>query len=297
MHKQYNWILCCLCLISIALLNGCSSMKSRADGPPSFYVDETRVPNATPKPEKLAKYGNMQSYRVFGKKYYVMKSAKNFQETGMASWYGMKWHKQRTSSGERYDILGMTAAHRTLPLPTYVQVTNLKNDRTIIVKVNDRGPFASNRIIDLSYVAAKKLGMVGHGTTQVAIKAIDPQNISNLPNTTRTVTVKDEVIILSSNKQDEVLHAAVHTPANRYASSGEAGHYLQVGAFRNRVNAERLKQKLVAMVHSPVEITRPALASNSLYRVKIGPIKDFGAADDITRKLRAIGLSPERIKT
>lgn len=153
-------------------LSSCSHV--RRDGPPNFYVDETKIPNAKPKKEPLAKYGNMNSYRVNGKRYYVMKSSKNYDAVGVASWYGTLFHGQRASSGERYDMLGMTAAHKTLPLPTYVEVTNLQNHRKIIVKVNDRGPFRNDRLIDLSYVAAKKLGMLGHGTARVEVKAIDP---------------------------------------------------------------------------------------------------------------------------
>lgn len=161
-----------LALFVLALLTSCSHV--RRDGPPNFYVDETKIPNATPKPEKLAKYGNMRYYYVFGKKYHVMKSSKHYSAVGTASWYGTMFHSRKTSSGERYDMLAMTAAHKSLPLPTYVRVTNLKNHREVIVKVNDRGPFERNRLIDLSYVAAKKLGMLGHGTARVRVTAIDP---------------------------------------------------------------------------------------------------------------------------
>lgn len=160
------------CLMMLTLLASCST--TRRDGPPDFYVDASRIPNPVPKPEPLAKYGNMSYYYVNGRRYNVMRSAKHFEQTGVASWYGTMFHSRRTSSGERYNMLAMTAAHKSLPLPTYVEVTNLRNHRKIIVKVNDRGPFASNRIIDLSYVAAKKLGMTGRGTTYVHIKAIDP---------------------------------------------------------------------------------------------------------------------------
>jgi rare lipoprotein A len=112
-------------------------------------------------------------YRVRGKTYHVMKTGKNYQAQGKASWYGAKFHKKRTSSGERYNMYKYTAAHRTLPLSTYVLVTNLVNGRQVVVKVNDRGPFVSNRLIDLSYAAAKKIGMVGMGTAKVDVKAID----------------------------------------------------------------------------------------------------------------------------
>lgn len=164
-----------LCYFTL-LLTSCSYFRKPVDGPPNFYVDETRIPNAVPKPEARAKYGNYPSYVVFGKRYYTLKSSKHYSAVGTASWYGTLFHERRTSSGERYNMLAMTAAHRTLPLPTYVEVTNLRNHRRIIVKVNDRGPFHSNRLIDLSYVAAKKLGMIGHGTTLVRVTAIDPNS-------------------------------------------------------------------------------------------------------------------------
>jgi rare lipoprotein A len=168
-----NYINVLFIMMFMVLLSSCSHM-GRRDGPPNFYVDETKIPNAVPKPECPSKYGNMRVYRVNGKNYYPLRSSKHFSQVGVASWYGTQFHAQRTSSGERYNMLAMTAAHKTLPLPTYVQVTNLKNRRTIIVKVNDRGPFKSNRIIDLSYVAAKKLGMLGRGTATVRVTAIDP---------------------------------------------------------------------------------------------------------------------------
>lgn len=156
------------------LVSSCSHVR-KGDGPPNFYVDESRVHNAVPKDEPLSRYGNHSSYRVKGKHYKVMKSSKNYEAVGIASWYGTMFHSRRTSSGERYNMLAMTAAHKTLPLPTYVRVTNLSNHREIIVKVNDRGPFKPGRIIDLSYVAAKKLGMMGRGTARVKVTAINPK--------------------------------------------------------------------------------------------------------------------------
>lgn len=164
----------------------CSCSHVRRDGPPNFNVDETKIPNAVPKPERLSKYGNMRSYTVNGIRYYPMRSARHYQAVGTASWYGTLFHEQRTSNGERYDMLAMTAAHKTLPLPTYVEVTNLRNHRKIIVKVNDRGPFKPGRIIDLSYVAAKKLGMLGRGTAPVRVVAIDPYEFARNLNKART---------------------------------------------------------------------------------------------------------------
>lgn len=273
---RVSWVL----LIGLMLLlNGCTTLQ-RKDGPPSYPVDVSQIPDAQPKVEKLAKYGNMPSYRVFGKKYRVLTSAKNFQQRGIASWYGTKFHKLRTSSGEPYDMLAMTAAHKTLPLPTYVEVTNLKNGNKVIVKVNDRGPFASNRVIDLSYVAAKKLGMVGHGTTYVNIRAIDPNDMYGPPRWFAQSKVKQHHMLAST--QTHRAHSSV---------------YLQVGAFKNKLYAEKLKRRLLPLIPSPVAITRLAHASKKqLYRVEIGPIKDLAAADSIKKKLRAIGLNAQHVK-
>lgn len=161
-----------LIILSLFSLTGCMSHHKK-DGPPPFHVDASKVPDAVPKVEPLSRIGNKPTYTVFGKQYHVLRSRKNYDAIGIASWYGTQFHNRRTSNGELYNMLGMTAAHRTLPLPTYVQVTNLENGKRIIVKVNDRGPFEQNRLIDLSYVAAKKIGMTGRGTALVEVKAID----------------------------------------------------------------------------------------------------------------------------
>ena len=164
----------------ILSLGACSSTRNnyryplRQDKAPAFRINANKIPNAVPKKEPLSKRGNPKSYVVFGRRYYVMKHANGYHARGIASWYGMKFHQFQTSNGETYDVAGMTAAHKTLPLPTYLQVTNLHNGKKVIVKVNDRGPFVSNRLIDLSYVAAKKLDMTGAGTAPVSIVAITP---------------------------------------------------------------------------------------------------------------------------
>ena len=132
------------------------------------------VPDAVPRVEPRSRYGNPPFYEVFGKRYYVLSSSSAYVERGVASWYGPGFHKIRTSTGEPYDMYGMTAAHKTLPLPAYVRVTNLQNGRSVVVRVNDRGPFVGNRIIDLSYTAAAKLDMLRNGTAMVEVRAIDP---------------------------------------------------------------------------------------------------------------------------
>jgi rare lipoprotein A len=249
-----------LVIVLMILLTSCSRYHKK-DGPPNFYVDETKIGNAVPKAEPLSKYGNMKSYRVFGKRYYTLRSSKNYDQIGVASWYGTQFHSHSTSSGEPYDMLAMTAAHKTLPLPTYVQVTNLKNKRSIIVKVNDRGPFESNRIIDLSYVAAKKLGMLGHGTTRVRVRAIDPRN----PN----------------------------WQAPRWQSYQNARPvYFQVGNFKNKTNAFKLKQRLSSLLKAPVSVRRSF--QSRLYQVHVGPIRDHAAADKIHLRLKDLGIKPNR---
>lgn len=272
LKNHLKFIVCILMLAALVLLNGCSSV-SRKDGPPPFPVDVSKIPDAVPKKEALSKYGNYPSYVVFGRRYYTLKTSKNYEAQGVASWYGTKFHSLRTSSGERYNMLGMTAAHKTLPLPTYVQVTNLANNKQVIVKVNDRGPFESNRLIDLSYVAAKKLGITGRGTAYVDVKAIDPDAYY------RHILTEKPTILAHNTHYSRHHHHSVHDAK---------GMYLQVGAFKNRVYAERLKNRLSKVVSSPIRVAR---ISNHLYHVQIGPIRDVATATQISERLRSIGLS------
>jgi rare lipoprotein A len=163
------------------LLAACSSAPPRSSG--GYYKDDgpganpppnlAAVPDAVPRSEPLHKYAN-RPYEVFGKKYVPLASVQPFTQRGTASWYGKKFHGQKTSSGETYDMYKMTAAHPTLPIPSYVRVTSLSNGRSVVVRVNDRGPFHAGRVIDLSYVAAYKLGYVGAGSAQVQIEAVVP---------------------------------------------------------------------------------------------------------------------------
>ncbi|MDR3477092.1 MAG: septal ring lytic transglycosylase RlpA family protein [Gammaproteobacteria bacterium] len=275
-YRFYRRITWGLLFVSVIILNGCAT-KHKKDGPPDYYVDETKIPNAVPKVEPLSRIGNQASYVVFGQRYYVMRSSKHYEEQGIASWYGTQFHTHHTSNGERYNMLAMTAAHKTLPLPTYIEVTNLINHRQIIVKVNDRGPFEANRLIDLSYVAAKKLGMLGHGTAKVNIKAIDP------------VEYYKHATHQASNRHERY-HRPLPLPHHEKSYAPAASVYFQVGAFHNKSHAEHLKKRLVAMFSVPVQIN----LSHSLYHVKIGPIKSNTAAAQINKKLKTIGLNGKR---
>lgn len=256
-----------------ALLTACSSVVK--DGPPRYDVDVSRIPDAKPRVESLSRIGN-KPYQVFGKRYYVMSSSKNYKERGIASWYGSKFHSRNTSSGERYNMLAMTAAHRSLPLPTYVEVKNLNNGKKVIVKVNDRGPFESSRIIDLSYAAAKKLGIVGHGTAKVEITAIDPRQYNDK-------TYRAPVFV-AKNTTHQALRASNQT------KRAAAAVYLQVGAFSNKSYAEKLQKHLQSVIHSPVHITR-LHKTKTLYRVQIGPIKDQASISKINQQLNSLGLN------
>ena len=161
-------IVLCIAILAIA---GCGVIVER-DGP-GRTLSPNNIKDAVPRKEPRSKYGNPESYVVMGKRYYTLKTARGYSERGVASWYGKKFHGRKTSSGEIYDMYKMTAAHKGLPLPTYVQVRNLDNGRTAVVKVNDRGPFHDNRIIDLSYAAALKLDVADKGTAFVEVRALD----------------------------------------------------------------------------------------------------------------------------
>ncbi|MDA1074098.1 MAG: septal ring lytic transglycosylase RlpA family protein [Proteobacteria bacterium] len=169
-----------LCGLAIALLisSGCSSPAPRPtevkDGPPGeAREDLAHLPDPVPKQEPRSRYGNPEMYSVFGQTYRLLNSADGYSVEGNASWYGSKFHGRRTSSGETYDMYMLTAAHKTLPIPTYARVTNLANNRTTVVRINDRGPFHADRVIDLSYAAAVKLGFAHMGTARVKVEVID----------------------------------------------------------------------------------------------------------------------------
>ena len=243
------------------LLSACGSLPH--DSAPSRYVDHTRIPDAVPRTEPLSKYGNPEDYEVNGRRYRVLKTSAGYRQRGVASWYGTKFHGQRTSSGETYNMYAMTAAHKTLPIPSYVEVTNLDNGRKVVVRVNDRGPFHDGRIIDLSYVAAKKLGIVATGTANVEVRAIDPAH-------------KDR------HKTIAIIPAA-------HADSG-GNLYLQVGAFTDRNNAQQLLSQLVTLVKNNVLINHKNEGGNDIYRVRIGPLNSEAEARQLTGQLTPLGI-------
>lgn len=258
------WALGAAILAAISLL-GCSGVQE--DGAPAGNIDISGIPDASPRQEPRSRYGNPDTYKVNGKRYYTRKSSRGYQERGVASWYGRKFHGRLTSNREPYDMYAMTAAHRTLPLPTYARVKNLRNGRNVVVRINDRGPFHSNRIIDLSYAAATKLDIVGDGTGLVEVTAIDPAHPKPL---------------------------VAATPLDRTSSQpGQLPRlFLQVGAFGNRYNAERLQARIEPTIAASVRIQALANNSRPLYRVQIGPLASVQLVDDLSSRLqRDWGLS------
>ncbi len=252
-----------LSLIFSLWLTGCATTPVKPppikDGPLDYEVDVSTIPDASPKEEPRSRYGNPASYQVNGRSYSTLSSSKNYRERGIASWYGTKFHGQYTSSREPYNMLAMTAAHKSLPLPTYVRVTNLENGRQVVVKVNDRGPFEANRIIDLSYAAAKKLGITQRGTGLVEVVALDPSKAE-----TAGQYASQEV---SQTKQT---HPTL---------------YMQIGSFSQLTNAEQLAQRVRLLTTRTVRVKTVQQAEKSFYRVQIGPLTNVAESDVLHQKL------------
>ncbi len=273
-------------LLIVLLIAGCGGSPSR-DGPPpgSPYLGNT--PDAVPRAVRRSRYGNPRSYVVHGKRYYTMRSSRGYVERGIASWYGRKFHGRRTSSGERFDMYAMTAAHKSLPLPTYVQVTNLENGRQAVVRVNDRGPFHQNRLIDLSYAAATKLGIIGKGTGLVEVRAVGPgTEVLEPPAAPRQASTAPPA--QAEPKSNGA--PALSPPAPRMVRL-----YLQAGAFSERANADRLSDRLRPVAGKMVYVSPIIVNGSALYRVRIGPLPDVVKADQLTNRIIAMGMDAPRI--
>jgi len=279
-------------LIGLALLvNGCASDPQAGryaqayDSAPQRHINLADVKDAVPRAEPPSRYGNPRTYVVRGSRYHTLTNSKGYTERGIASWYGTKFHGHRTSSGDTYDMYGMSAAHKTLPLPTYARVTNLQNGKSVIVKINDRGPFHENRLIDLSYAAAARLGILGKGTGLVEVAAIDPATYHKVPAKPRIAA-----------SQPKVAQAAPAAQATDQPPAHEPTLYLQVGAFHNRSNAERLQSQL-SRVDLPAGLTiSESTADNQrVYRVRIGPLASVETADQLTQLLADHGIRSPRV--
>lgn len=252
------------------------------DGAPWWDVDVSKIPDAVPTPH----YGPVKAnpYTVLGKTYYPMNDGRRYKATGTASWYGTKFHGQATANGEPYDLYGMSAAHKTLPLPSYVRVTNLDNGKSVILRVNDRGPFYSDRIIDLSFAAAKKLGYAETGTARVSVEGIDPQEwwaqqgrkpplVLAQPQVARAQPApRPAPQPIEEYSPPPGQHAAPTLPVAVTAAAPGGGLYLQVGAFANPDAAELLKDKLSRISSTPVFVSPVVRDRQTFHRVRLGPI-------------------------
>lgn len=264
----------------------------KGDGVPCENKDINQIPDAVPKWEPKSRSGNPTSYVIQGKRYYVMQSAAGYSATGTASWYGQKFHGRKTSSGEVYDVYGMTAAHTSLPLPTYVRVTRLGSGpyagKSIIVKVNDRGPFIANRLIDLSYAAAVKLGVVSSGTAPVRVEAITFASSNARPTTTTTASASNPVYTTPASHQTanaptgHVVNDRDVTAANRNRDgliNRDSGHvltpgfYLQFGAFSQGTSAQQLYTRLDAVNPLQTYIETRHNQQKTMHRVLAGKLQ------------------------
>ncbi|ADC72462.1 rare lipoprotein A [Thioalkalivibrio sp. K90mix] len=250
--------------------------------PEDVPQDLALIPDAVPTDEPPSRYGNPPEYEVFGQRYRTLRTSTGFEEEGLASWYGTKFHGRRTSSGEPYDMYAMTAAHKTLPLPTYVEVVNLENDRRVIVRVNDRGPFVDERIIDLSYAAAHRLDMTDAGVAPVRIRAVGPEDVDS-PRVAESRPPVPEPIELAEARQGggsspvaaSSDDARAATAANAPEAAANNGRWVQVGAFSERRTAEEIQRDLEALGFESVEIsTLERDEQADLHRVRIGPLEE-----------------------
>ncbi len=241
--------------------------RRQRDGEPegASTVDLAKLVEPQPKAEPRARYGNKSPYSVLGKTYSVLPDAKGYVERGISSWYGAKFHGYMTSSLEPYDMYQFSAAHKSLPLPTYVRVTNLDNGKSVVVRVNDRGPFHENRLIDLSYAAAVRIGVWPKGTGLVEVRAIDPAEPAPPPT-----------------------HAAT-------AAGGGPRIYLQLGAFAERANAERVELGMRREKLGPVGIETTRINDREIHRVRLGPLTSVEAADALVARVERLGFGSPRV--
>lgn len=251
------------------------------DGPPDFALDISQIHNPIPHQLTKSRGCNPKSYTVLGKKYNVLKSNVNYDRTGIASWYGVKFHGHKTACGDYFDMFDMTAAHKTLPLPTYAYIYNLDNHRRIIVKINDRGPFHGNRIIDLSYAAAAKLGVLHNGTAHVRVKTIN------------FIAHNSEYSLRKSTSHKNLL--ATKIPSKKLATT----LYLQLGVFSSMKRAlHKMEKTRILFDKQTVKISKILKPNKKLYRVFIGPLNTNSLQlNRIKHKLHHHNIAFVHIKT
>ena len=296
--------------ISLLVLNGCMSTrhvlgqsdadyeKASAGGRYSILQDHAptgdikvdHLPDLIPSWEQKSRGGNKSPYEVWGKKYWVMDSAQGYVAEGTASWYGKKFHGHKTSNGETYDMYNFSAAHKSLPLPTYLKVTNLDNQRSVIVRVNDRGPFHGDRLIDLSYAAAARLDYHKKGLARVRVEAITPaQGASYNP---------EKTVLKTSSRPLEALPPKVlEVPPNEVSSTSSelVFSHLQLGAFGAEESADRLRKRLFEAFDTSVNVLINK-QDDGLYKVLVGPFDDASKLVEWQKKLQQEGFgNPVRV--
>ncbi|HMV70616.1 MAG TPA: septal ring lytic transglycosylase RlpA family protein [Pseudomonadales bacterium] len=273
----------------VVMLAGCASQPGTSpgapvaggsdrplqDGTPEFRADIMTIPDAVPRPEPVTSAGNKSPYTVLGTTYRVAPARPGYRERGFASWYGTKFHGQYTSNGEPYDVYTMTAAHKTLPIPCYVRVKNVENGRSIVVRVNDRGPFHEGRVLDLSYAAAYRLGYANKGTALVELEVLDP--------------MAPEWVAKRREMAGDARLVASQAVARKT--------YLQAGAFRSMDGARSLQQTLASLLGHDVFIHRSTDAASPWYRVRIGPLESTEALEDARRRLAAASIAGAQVVT
>lgn len=242
------------------------------DSAPEHPLDVSNIPEPVPRHEPRSVYGNRSPYTVLGKTYRVLDSAEGYVERGIASWYGQKFHGRLTSSREPYDMCSFSAAHKTLPLPSYALVTNLDNGRRVVVRVNDRGPFHEGRIIDLSYAAAVRLGLDHTGTARVEVRALSPEGAAPL--------------LAGGNTPA--------TPATTPAAGDGGRRIVQVGAYSDKDNARRVARQLQDAGIRNVDVEDVRVDGRKFWRVRVGPLA-AAAAEEVARTVVGLGLPSPRV--
>lgn len=276
------------------------------DGPGANPPDLDKIPDARPRAEPLHRFAN-NPYQVFGKDYVPVRAGSGFRQRGIASWYGRRYHGQKTSSGETYDMYAMTAAHPTLPIPSYARVTNVSNGRSVVVRVNDRGPFHSDRVMDLSYVAAYKLGYIQSGSTLVDVESVtadSPRVVAAAPTQPEPPPAKAAPVPARGQAPEQPQSTAPSRttapsqgPAQSQApiqaselspmpvSAGAGGIYLQLGAFSMRDNAEAFRARVykeLAWLNDPMRVN----AQGGMYRLQLGPFRSQEEAHRMADRIR-----------
>lgn len=259
--------------------------RDRPPGGDEIPANIGDIPDAVPEAVEKSRYGNPDSYEVFGVRYDVLANSSGFKERGHASWYGKKFHGRRTSSGEVYDMFAMSGAHKTLPIPTYARVTNLGNGKSVVVRINDRGPFHKGRIVDLSYSAAHKIGLIGHGSAEVELEVVDADSpmIAEAAHPAAPPPPRSTPVPVLTPGARAADPPAVAVPVSRQAEP----RYLQAGSFSDARNAGTFRERLAVSGIRPLLMKSETRNNKWVYRVLVGPFQDAASLNAMRRKLAA----------